>query len=153
MLSPQSFSRAAGEKSTAIIALVRQTCLGERTLSTEPLIIPVHLSGIPGRPLLQLLDSGASVPLLYDAGKDIAGGFSVSAPIHDRGPDGAEHIFSVLPRQDMQIGALAFHQIPFVSLATGKEVPKVEVEGLLPTALFRSVYISYSDRFVILEQW
>ena len=54
----------------------------------------------------------------------------------------------------MQIGILAFRQISFVSLAdTGKDVPKVEVDGLLPTALFRRVYISYADRFVVLEPW
>ena len=53
----------------------------------------------------------------------------------------------------MQIGALIFHQIPFVTPATRKDIPKVEVDGLLPTALFRRVYISYADRFVILEQW
>ena len=41
-----------------------------------------------------------------------------------------------------------------VTLAdTGKDVPKVGVDGLLPTVLFRRVYISYADRFVILEPW
>jgi hypothetical protein len=65
-----------------------------------------------------------------------------------------ERVFAVLPPQDMEIGTLAFHQISFVSLVgTKKDVPKVEVDGLLPTALFRSVYISYSDRFVVLESW
>jgi hypothetical protein len=29
----------------------------------------------------------------------------------------------------------------------------VEVDGLLPTVLFRRVYISYADRFVVLEPW
>jgi hypothetical protein len=127
---------------------------GDGVLFTEPLVIPVHLSGIPGRPLLQLLDSGTNVPLLYDSGKDMAGGFSVSAPIHDRGPDGVERVFAVLPPQDMQIGTLTFHQISFVTpAATRKDIPKVEVDGLLPTAIFRRVYISYADRFVILEPW
>jgi hypothetical protein len=72
----------------------------------------------------------------------------------DRGPDGVERVFNVLPPQDMKIGTLAFHQISFVTPAgTGKGVPKVEVDGLLPTALFRRVYISYADRFVVLEPW
>jgi hypothetical protein len=54
----------------------------------------------------------------------------------------------------MQIGILAFRQISFVTLAdTGKDVPKVAVDGLLPTVLFRRVYISYADRFVVLEPW
>jgi hypothetical protein len=91
---------------------------------------------------------------LYDAGKGIAGGFSVRAPIRDRGLDGVERVFSVLPPQDMQISTLTFHQISFVTpAATGKDTPKVAVDGLLPTALFRRVYISHVDRFVALEQW
>jgi hypothetical protein len=65
-----------------------------------------------------------------------------------------EQAFTVLPPQDMQIGILAFRQISFVTLAgTEKDVPKVEVDGLLPTAIFRRVYISYADRFVVLEPW
>jgi len=123
-------------------------------LLTEPLIISIHLSGLPGKTLLQLLDSGTNVPLLYDSGKDMAGGFSVSTPIRDRGPDGAERVFAVLPPQDMQIGTLTVHQISFVTpAATGKDIPKVEVDGLLPTAIFRRVYITYADRFVVLEPW
>jgi hypothetical protein len=136
------------------IALLTPPHPHDGVLFTEPLIIPVHLSGIPARPLLQLLDSGTNVPLLYDSGKDMAGGFSVSAPIRDRGPDGVERVFAVLPPQDMQIGALTFHQISFVTpAATRKDIPKVEVDGLLPTALFRRIYISYADRFVVLEPW
>jgi len=135
------------------IALVTPPHLEGGVLHTEPLIISVHLSGIPGRPLLQLLDSGTNVPLLYDSGKDMAGGFSVSTPIRDRGPDGAELVFAVLPPQDMQVGTLTVHQISFVTPAARKDIPKVEVNGLLPTAIFRCVYISYADRFVVLEPW
>jgi hypothetical protein len=136
------------------IALVTPPHPEGGVLLTEPLIISVHLSGIPGRPLLQLLDSGTNVPLLYDSGKAMAGGFSVSVPIRDRGPDGVERVFAVLPPQDMQIGTLTFHQISFVTpAASGKDIPRVEVDGLLPSALFRRVYISYADRFVVLEPW
>jgi hypothetical protein len=135
------------------IALVTPPHPEGGVLLTEPLIISIHLSGIPGRPLLQLLDSGTNVPLLYDSGKDMAGGFSVSARIRDRGPDGAERVFAVLPPQDMKIGTLTFRQISFVTPVTRKDMPKLEVDGLLPTAIFRCVYISYVDRFVVLEPW
>lgn len=60
------------------IALVTPPHPEGGVLLTEPLIVSIRLSGIPGRPLLQLLDSGTNVPLLYDCGKDMAGGFSVS---------------------------------------------------------------------------
>jgi aspartyl protease len=136
------------------IALVTPPHPDDGVLSTEPLIVPVYLSGIPARPLLLLLDSGISNPLLYDVGKHIAGGFSVSAPIRDQGPDGIERVFSIVPPQEMEVGRLTFHRISFVTLAvTRKDVPKVEVDGLLPTALFRRLYISYADRFVVLEPW
>jgi hypothetical protein len=136
------------------IALVSLPHPDGGVISTEPLIIQVHLSGIPSRPLFQLLDSGANVPLLYDPGEAKVGGFSVSAPIRDRGPDGVKRIFTVLPPQDMRIGTLTLHQISFFfPLATGKDIPKVEGDGILPTALFRRVYISYADRFVVLDPW
>jgi hypothetical protein len=135
------------------IALVTPIHPNDGVLSTEPLIISIHLSGMPGRPLLHLLDSGTNVPLLYDSAKDMAGGFSVSTPIRDCGPDGAERAFTVLSPQDMRIGTLIFHQISFVTPAARKDIPKVEVDGLLPTAIFKRVYISYADRFVVLEPW
>jgi len=136
------------------IVLVTPLHPQDKVLSTEPLIIPVHLSGGGIRQLLLLLDSGTNVPFLYDPGKYLAPGLSVSAPLRKRSADGVERAFTVLPPQDMQIGILAFRQISFVSLAdTGKDLPKMEVDGLLPTVLFRRVYISYADRFVVLEPW
>ena len=78
----------------------------------------------------------------------------MSAPLRSRNADGVERAFTVLPLQDMQIGILAFRQISFVTLAdTGKDLTKVEVNELRPTVLFRRVYISYADRFVVLEPW
>jgi hypothetical protein len=136
------------------IALLTPPHPQDKVLSTEPLIIPVHLSGGGIRQLLLLLDSGTNVPFLYDPGKYLAPGLSVSAPLRNRSADGVERAFTVLPPQDMQIGIIAFRQISFVTLAgTGEDVPKVGVDGLLPTVLFRRVYISYADRFVVLEPW
>jgi Aspartyl protease len=136
------------------IALVTPPPPNDGVLFTEPLIIPVHLGDVATRQLLLLLDSGTNVPFLYDPGKYLAPGLSVSAPVRSRSADGVERAFTVLPPQDMQIGILAFRQISFVALAdAGKDVPKVEVDGLLPTGLFRCVYISYADRFVVLESW
>jgi Aspartyl protease len=136
------------------IAMVTPPHPHDKVLSTEPLIIPVHLSGGGIRQLLLLLDSGTNVPFLYDPGKYLAPGLSASAPLRNRSADGVERAFTVLPPQDMQIGMLAFRQISFVTLAdTGKDLPKVEVDGLLPTVLFRRAYISYADRFVVLDPW
>ncbi len=47
-----------------------------------------------------------------------------------------------------------FHQISFVTpVATGKDVPKVEVDGLLPTILFERIFISYADHYAVLDPW
>jgi hypothetical protein len=126
------------------IALITPPHPNDAVLSTEPLIVPIYLTGFAGRALRVLLD----------VGKDVASGFSVSLPIRARGPDGIERVFSVLQAGDMQIGTLTFHGISFVTpTAARNDVPRFEVDGLLPTALFRRVYISYADRFVILEPW
>jgi hypothetical protein len=135
------------------IALVTPPHPEATVLVTEPLIIPVHLGGIATRQLL-LLDSGTNVPFLYDPGKWSAPGLSVSAPLRNHSADGVERTFTVLPPQDMEIGILAFRQISFATITgTGRDIPKVGVDGLLPTVLFRRVYISYADGFVVLEPW
>jgi hypothetical protein len=53
----------------------------------------------------------------------------------------------------MQIGTLICHQISFVTLAGRGNAPKVELDGLLPTGLFRRVLISYANHFVVLVPW
>ena len=65
---------------------------------------------------------------------------------------GAE--FAILPPQDMQIGKLLIHQISFATSAvSGNDGARVDIDGLLPTAQFKRVYIDYRDRFVVLESW
>jgi hypothetical protein len=38
-----------------------------------------------------------------------------------------------------------------IPLAAGKDIPGSEIDGVLPTALFRSAFISFSDRFAVLK--
>lgn len=135
------------------IALVSAIPSDRDTLRTEPLIVQAHLSGIQAQKKLLLLDSGSNAPLLYDAGP-LLRGLVVSAPLHSRNADGVEQAFTVLPPQDVQIGTHDFHQISFVTpMATGEDVPKLEVDGLLPMILFQRVYISYTDRYAVLDPW
>ena len=54
----------------------------------------------------------------------------------------------------MQIGKLLIHQISFATYAANGDAPAgIDVDGLLPTAQFRRVYIDYNNRFVVLESW
>jgi hypothetical protein len=125
----------------------------ERNLPfTVPLMIPVRVSGV-GRSVLLQLDSGINSPLLFDAEKVRPTAFA-STLLHSRGTDGASHAYAVLPPQDIQVGLHSLRQILFVAPAVGsKDIPDAEIDGLLPTALFRSAFISSADRFVVLEPW
>jgi hypothetical protein len=135
------------------IALVSVPHPDSDTLFTEPLIVQAHLSGIQAQKKALLLDSGSNAPLLFDAGP-LLRGLVVNAPLYTRNADGVVQTFTVLPPQDMQIGTHDLHQISFVTpVATGKDVPKVEVDGLLPTILFQRIYISYADHYAVLDPW
>ena len=62
--------------------------------------------------------------------------------------------YSILPAQDMQLGNLRIHRISFATPADpGGSLLNAGVDGLLPTAQFRRVYIDYVNRFVVLEPW
>jgi hypothetical protein len=118
--------------------------------STEPLILPVHLSGMARHPVLLLLDSGANAPFLWRI-DDTTHVRSASQRKISTGPT-ARPAFTVLPAQDMELGRLLIHQISFATPAIGSGAePKIDVDGLLPTAQFKRVYIDYNHRFVVLE--
>jgi hypothetical protein len=54
----------------------------------------------------------------------------------------------------MQIGSLNIQQESFAAPAeSGENVLTSEKGGLLSTVLFRRVFISYADRFAVLEPW
>jgi hypothetical protein len=117
----------------------------------ETLVIPVHMSGGKAKNLHLLLDSGSTSPLLYcrHNGKEVA---SEKASIRWTGADGAEQLFAVLAPQDIQIGARSIAQVSFIApIGTGKDVPEIGIDGLLPTALFRRVYISYANRYTVFD--
>jgi hypothetical protein len=120
---------------------------------TLPMIVPIRLSGISDRLLLLQLDSGIDVPLLFECGKQLPHVRAVGAT---RGHGDAEEVtqaFAVLMPQDVKVGGHFFRQVSFVTpVAAGKEIPvKPDVDGVLPTILFRSVFISYADRFAVIE--
>jgi hypothetical protein len=120
----------------------------------QKLIVSVHLSGIEKRQILLQLDSGTNVPLLYDIGDHLRHLQTMSASLHGRGTDGQEHAFAALQGQDVQVGPHSLHQVPFVTpVNPGANVPKSDVDGLLPTLLFQRVFVNYSDHYIVLETW
>jgi hypothetical protein len=124
----------------------------ERVPSTGLLLIPVRLFYAGERQLLLALDSGAQAPFLYDAGQFLDLGLLRSGLVEGQSGDGVKRAFSVLRPQHMRIGPLNFQQISFVvpsGLWQGS--PVSQVDGLLPTILFRRVFVSYADHFAVLD--
>ena len=120
----------------------------------QKLIVSARVPAIEKRTLRLQLDSGINSPLLYGAGEDLKPGQMAGAPLRSRGTDGSEHAFAVLASQDVQVGPHSLRQIQFVMpINTGKNSEKADVDGLLPTMLFRRVYVSYSDHYVVLDSW
>jgi hypothetical protein len=136
------------------IALVTPTIPTDEEWSPGSLLLAVHLSSIGSRPLLLKLDSGSNAPFLYDPAKYLNVGLSGSRLLQGQNLDGIVRTFALLPPQEMRIGNIIFPQITFSTfLGANRDGFRGEVDGLLPTGLFRSVYIGYADRFVVLVLW
>jgi hypothetical protein len=119
----------------------------------ERLVISVHLSGTGKQPILLQLDSGSDGPILYPGSEQP----EVQALVHAAVLQGgnatpAQRAFAVVPLQNMQVGNRILSHISFVTPVTvGKNVPGRGEDGLLPTLLFRSVFISGADHYVIFD--
>jgi hypothetical protein len=128
--------------------------LSQPASAPPKLIVSVNMPGIEKRDLLLQLDSGINTPLLYEAGEKMNPVPTVGATLRGRGTDGQEHAFAVLAAQDVKVGPHFLHKVAFVApINAGVNVPKSDVDGLLPTMLFQRVFIDYSDHYVVLDPW
>ena len=117
------------------------------------LLIPVHIDGEGSRDVLLMLDSESNAPLLYTG--------NLKTPIwllRDRARtgnvagSGSQMSLTVLPSEEVRIGSRVLREIAFlVPAGTGRRVIGAGEDGLLPTAIFKRVFISYSDHFVIFD--
>jgi hypothetical protein len=136
------------------IALVTSTPPADGGRSSRPLLLAVHLSSAGSSPLLLKLDSGSNAPFLYDPAKYLNVGVSGSRLFQGQNADGIVRTFALLPSQEMRIADVVLPRISFATLLIANHDGSTrEVDGLLPTGLFRSVYIGYADRFVVLVPW
>ena len=115
------------------------------------LIIAARLSdGL--RPLRLLLDSGTNTAKLYNTAQYMLLQLSHDVPLHGSGVDGAQQIFSAMAPQDLKIGSLELSRVSFFSLAGIQKDARVKgFDGVLPTGLFRRVFIEHADHFAVLE--
>lgn len=154
MLCLDDSGRMQAEVKGEHIALANVVQAANELPGTMPLIVSVGFPGAGTRPVLLKLDSGSNVTFLYDPDQCLALGLQKVSRIQGNSADGAQRAFVLLPPQDMRIGNHTLPLVPLVRLASnGRVIPAHEVDGLLTTALFRSIYISYSDHFVVLDPW
>jgi len=119
------------------------------------LIVAARLSG-ETRPVRLMLDSGANIPYLYNTSQRLLPQTMAPASLGGRslvggGADGNQHVFSALPPQAVRIGSLELPSVTFFTLAYArKDSRTTKFDGLLTTDLFRRVFISHADHFVVL---
>jgi hypothetical protein len=136
------------------IALVKPPQTPDEAPMSTRLIIPVHLSGFGTRRLLLTLDSGANASFLFNHAIYLAPGLLETGQRDGFSADGVKRKFSILSPQSMQIGSLNIQKVSFaVPADSGENGLTSEQDGLLTTVLFRRVFISYADRFVVLDPW
>ena len=125
--------------------------LDETVLSTPP-VIRATIGGRNRRELLLLLDSGTNGPLLYSAESSHTHGVAMNVAALARGIDGVERGFAMLPANGLTIEGDREREISFISpMAQAGDVPKVAFDGLLPTSLFKRIYISYSGHYAMID--
>ncbi len=121
---------------------------------TERLVLSVRLSGIANQQLLLQLDSGSDGPILYPSTDDAERRILKQATRRSGNASNAQQAFADLPPQDMRIGARTVSQVHFVTpVNVGPNIPTRDEAGLLPTVLFKRVYINHADHFAVIETW
>ena len=133
------------------VALLAPPQAADRGALSRLLIIEARLSdGV--RPVRLMLDSGANVPLLYNAPQYMALPLSPNATLRGRGVDGSQRFFSALPRQQVKIGSRELSDVPFFSLAGVQNDARAKgFDGVLTTGIFNRIFIDHADHFVVLE--
>lgn len=117
----------------------------------RPLVIGAHVEGIPDSLLLRL-DSGSNAPVIYGQRKQSLQLAGLNAQMLKRFVDGVEQDFAVLSPKNVSIGRQTFRQVTFVqTMNSVGAVQQASDDGVLPTFLFRRVFVSYSNQFAILE--
>ena len=117
----------------------------------RPLIIETRMEEIRD-PVLFRLDSGTNAPVIYGGGKPSLRLARENVQILKRFVNGVEQNFAVLPPRNMSVGGETIRQVTFVQTmnAVGG-AQQAREDGVLPTHMFRRVFVSYVNQFVILD--
>jgi hypothetical protein len=134
------------------IALVTPAQSAENQLLADKLIVAVRINNA-SQPVRLVLDSGSDVSLLYTVSRFTTGAVFAEKSLPVKQVDGAQRAFSVLPPQEVKIGPLNLSRVLFVIPRGVETAHSTVVDGLLPTALFRRVFIDHVNHIAVLDPW
>jgi len=121
-------------------------------LFTRPLVVSVRWMDDLVDPVLLRLDSGSNAAVLYSAQSHFPGASVARTSALKRVVKGVKQSFAVLPAQDILVGTHLVKQQSFVVPLNGVgEIASPREDGLLPSSAFRSVFISYSKSYLVLD--
>lgn len=132
------------------VSIVRQGSEDGRL--AQAILVPVQLSGQKARTMYLRLDSGASDPILYvnPSKNEPWGATARMLRAFDIG--GSTIFFKTMAPQEVHIGNRVLSDVTFAApVASKKNARFAGEDGLLPTSLFKRVFISYKDEFVVLD--
>jgi hypothetical protein len=111
------------------------------------LVVSGSIPELGGRPMTLLLDSGANHIVLF---RDSLGGGGAQSETVREGVLGSWITSDTTTRtfRSLTVGKSSVEDPTVVGLSRR---PYVDIDGLLPTSMFHSIFISHRDRFVILN--
>jgi hypothetical protein len=132
------------------ISIVRQGC--DDPQMAQSMLVPVRLSEQQSRMMYLRLDSGASTPILYVNPSKWEPSVERRTARLAHVVGGSTTFFETMAPQEIRIGSRVVSDVTFVApVASSQNVVFAGEDGLLPTSLFKRVFISYSDGFVVLD--
>lgn len=117
----------------------------------QPILIPAQVGGRLRRVVLRL-DSGANVPQLYVNTLETTPWQQRPRALRGAVTGNSAEYFTLMPPQDIHIGKQVVRDAVFATpLRMSHNVTLKGEDGLLPTALFKSILISYTNHVAILN--
>jgi hypothetical protein len=144
---------------------MQQAILGERSAVlqegvanrnlpfSQPVLVSIHLHGDRRQGTVMKLDSGSSAPVLFSSQGEILPWLQ---KMHaSRGSVSGRHeeiSLAAMPAQSVRITDHLERQIAFLTPISNETLyAKTGEGGLLPTALFKEIFISVRDGFVVFD--
>ncbi len=130
------------------VPILSEAVSNSGSASAEAILVSVHLPDDSKQGSVLRLDSGSNVPLLY-----IDHQATVSARVQGStiGKQ-AQFVYAYTPERNVRVGTQKEMRIAFATPAgNGRLYSKTGEDGVLPTTLFKRVFISAANHFVIFD--